>query len=329
MKPIKWDGQKITQPGIYSGIPIDLYHGDICDGPSVSSSGLGKIVDESPADYWATSYMNPEREDDEDAADESSALLLGRAVHHLILGEKNFKSAFVIQPQTYTSEKDGEKPWSNNAKVCKEWHAEQRRAGRAVLTKSDAETIIGMAKSVGRDEMVQAGILKGLIEHSIFWKDKKTGIWLKARPDNIPAYAIAEGGRSADISDLKTIINVQWKTIDKAIEDRGYYRQAALNRLGLREVGGIDVSSFTLVFVGKKKPWSTRPIILKPGSLDKGDEVSRVGLDVMARCLADKAWPGPGRGPARDIAEYAELSEWAVNRIDARLQRLKDTFAIK
>ena len=155
-------------------------------------------------------------------------------------------------------------------------------------------------------------------------KNKRLAFPALATPQSIGEGEPAYGGRLIiDPSDPDVAV------IDKAIEDRGYYRQAALNRLGLREVGGIDVSSFTLVFVGKKKPWSTRPIILKPGSLDKGDEVIRVGLDVMARCLADKAWPGPGRGPARDIAEYAELSEWAVNRIDARLQRLKDTFAIK
>lgn len=326
MDVIKWDGKPITKPGIYSGIDIETYHTNLCDGPSISSSGLRKIVSESPADYWATSYLNPARDEDDDT-EESSALLLGRAVHHLILGEKNFRDSFVIQPETYIHPKDGKKPWSNNATVCKEWRAEQRKAGRDVLTKSDVDTIVGMAKSVGRDELVQAGILNGLIEHSIFWKDKKTGIWLKARPDNIPAHAMIEGGASADVSDLKTIINVQYKTCDKANEDRGYYMQAALNRQGLAELG-IKVSTFTLVFVGKKKPWSTRPFVLKEGAMDKGDDVNRLALDVMAACLKSGDWPGPGRGPARDIAEYLDLSDWARERVDATMQRLKDTFAL-
>ena len=43
LKTIKWDGNQITTPGMYSGIPLDSYHrGDICDGASVSSSGLRK-----------------------------------------------------------------------------------------------------------------------------------------------------------------------------------------------------------------------------------------------------------------------------------------------
>jgi len=37
---IKWDGKQITKPGLYGSIPLELYHaGNICDGPSVSSSG--------------------------------------------------------------------------------------------------------------------------------------------------------------------------------------------------------------------------------------------------------------------------------------------------
>ncbi len=35
----RYDGQPITAPGIYSGVPIDTYHGpDLCAGPSISSS---------------------------------------------------------------------------------------------------------------------------------------------------------------------------------------------------------------------------------------------------------------------------------------------------
>jgi hypothetical protein len=315
--PTKWDGKKITKPGIYSGIPIETYHGDICDGPSVSSSGLRKIVNDSPADYWDGCYMNP----DADPFEESAALLMGRAVHHLILGEKNFAASFVIQPDTYVHEKDGVKPWSNNAKVCKTWRAEQKEAGRSVLTKGDVETIRGMAKSLARDELVNAGILNGLVEHSIFWKDRLTGIWVKSRPDTIPTH-------SGDVADLKTIMGVDYQDCVRSIDDNGYYQQAGLVRQGLREVLGIEVSTFTFMFAAKKRPFSTRPMILHDDDMALGDQANRVGLDVMARCLREKVWPGPGRGPGRDIAEYVRLSDFARERVEHRLMRLKDTFEL-
>jgi len=282
------------------------------------------IISDSPADYWDRSPFNPDRDEN---GEESSALLLGRAVHHLILGEKNFANAFAIQPTEYVDPKDGKKKWNNNASACRAWHAEQKKAGRDVITGADVETIKGIAKALARDALVQDGIMNGLVEQSLFWKDKKTGIWVKARPDNIPTHGLATGGASVDVADLKTILCVDYFDCQKSIYERGYYQQAALNRQGFREVLNMDVSTFTFMFAEKKRPHSTRPMILKAASMDKGDEANRVALDVMAYCLKEKTWPG--RGPARDIVEYVELNQWQIDRIDAQIQRLKDTFALK
>jgi len=34
----------ITEPGIYRNVPMDVYHSDCCDGPSISSSGLPELT---------------------------------------------------------------------------------------------------------------------------------------------------------------------------------------------------------------------------------------------------------------------------------------------
>lgn len=323
---VKWDGGKITKPGIYSGVPIDFYHGDCCEDISISSSGKRTIVNDSPAHYFENSYLNPENKDA--AENESKALVLGRATHHLILGEKNFASSFVIQPDEYVHPKDGKKAWSNNATVCRDWHKEQRAAGRTVITKADVETIKGMAKSLAKDEMVRMGLLNGLVEHSIFWKDKKTGIWLKIRPDTIPTLPHKIGGHSADVSDLKTIQDVDYFDCSKSLEERGYFMQAALIRQGLKEVLNIDVATFSLVFVGKKAPFSTRPMLLDDEDLALGDICNRVALDIMARCLKDNSWPGPGRGPGRDTIEKVVMSKFARERVGLKVMRLCDTFEL-
>lgn len=322
---IKWDGQKITKPGIYAGIPIDVYHSDCCDAPSMSSSNLREIVNDSPADYWDHSYLNPAAEPDDT---ENKALILGRAVHHLILGEKNFAASFVIQPEKYTHPKEGVKPWSNNATVCKEWHAAQRAAYKTVITSADVETIKGMAKSLARDEMVRAGLLNGLVEHSLFWRDKPTGIWLKIRPDTIPTLPVNSGGHSADVSDLKTIVGVDYHDCSKSLEERGYFMQAALIRQGLKAVLNIDVATFSMVYVAKKRPFSTRPMLLDDDDMALGDIANRVGLDVAARCLKEGEWPGPGRGPGRDTIEKVQMSKFARERVELKLMRLCDTFEV-
>lgn len=323
MKVIAWNGEKITKPGLYSGMPIEIYHSDICEGPSISSSGLRAIVNQSPADYWDTSYLNPAAERDDT---ESKALLLGRAVHHLILGEKNFSAAFSIQPETYVHEKDGPKAWSNNATVCKAWRKAERDKGRTVITSADAEIIKGMAKAMARDELVREGMLNGLMEHSGFWKDKATGLWLKIRPDAIPVVDAA--GYSADVVDLKTIPDVDYLACKRSTRDNGYYIQAALIRQGLKAVANIDVATFTLMFAQKKRPFSTRPFICEPDDMDLGDEAIRTGLDVMVRCIKDGVWPGPGRGPGRDLIEKLQLSPYDREEIEMRIHRLKQTFEL-
>lgn len=318
----KWTpGFKASEACIVSNMPITHYHSDCAIGPSVSSSGLRTITGESPADYWDTSYLNPEAAPQE----ETKALVMGRAVHHLILGQDKFSEHFVIQPETYFHSKDGvQKPWSNNATDCKAWRKNQEAVGRSILTASDAETIRGMAKSLAKDEMVRAGLLNGLTEHSLFWPDKKTGIWLKIRPDTIPVLANA----SADITDLKTIDSVQYVDCQRSYETYGLFQQAALIRQGLKEVLNISVSTFTLMFIEKKRPFSTRPMLIKDADMDLGDEANRVALDVMAHCLKTKQWPGPGRGPGRDLIEYLGLSEAGRDRIQNNVQRLRDTFEL-
>lgn len=326
---IKWTGGKITKPGIYSNLPIEVYHSDCCEGPSASSTNLRTVVNESPADYWDTSYLNPEVEKAE--FEESEALLLGRAVHHLILGQQGFAAEFVIQPDTYvpTKGKDAgeKKKWTYAAEDCKAWRAVQRKAHKSILTLAQVETIKGMAKTLARDDMVKLGLLNGLVEHSLFWRDKKTGIWCKIRPDTIPV--LVRGGASADVSDLKTILGVDYSDMEKSYDENGYYMQAGLIREGLKQVLNMSVSTFTLQFVEKKRPFSTRPVILDEDDLDLGDTANRVGLDVMHRCLLDKSWPGPGRGPGRDIMEKLKLSQFRRDRIEARIMRLKDTFELK
>src|SRR4051794_35615536 len=111
-------GAVITAPGLYSGVPIQTYHGaSLCGGPSVSSSGLRKIINQSPAHFWCESPYNPNRVEPK----ESDALVLGRAAHHLLLGEDDFSTLFIARPDKWDS-------WRTDA--AKAWKAEQEAEGR-------------------------------------------------------------------------------------------------------------------------------------------------------------------------------------------------------
>lgn len=300
---IPWDGKPISKPGIYTRVPMSKYHsGKLCDGPNVTSSGLRKIFSESPAHFWATCPLNPERVEEE----ETTALILGRAAHHLLLGEDDFSTLFVMRP-----DKIGSEAWHGNKTVCKAWLIEQEKEGRTVLTRDQLETIRGMAKSLASHPLIQAGILNGAIEQTFAWRCKETGYWKLARPDNVP-------NDSGDFCDLKTIASVSTHSIQSAIAERSYHQQGAMVCEGWHALTGSSESTFTLIFVEKSPPYCVRIVSLWTEDLARGERQNLAAMETFAKCLEEKTWPGPGRADA----EYIALPEWASKWIDFQLDRI-------
>lgn len=313
MKPIKsieWDGVQITKPGIYHGIPLDLYHHpDICKGPSISSTGLRALFgdDTSPRHFYAKWRGNPAYQPPDK---EPRHFIIGRALHHLVLGEPYFQKMFTIQPSEWPDNIGLIKPWNNNRKECRKWHAEQSEAGLSVLTVAEADAIRQMAISL-RNHPLGRHLRRGLIERSVFWKDKETGIWLKWRPDTMPT-------DSADYVDLKTCRSVTGPAISTSIDRFKYYQQAALGRDATRIVLDMAMETFTLLFVEKQVPWSTRDIRCDEQDLDRGARANRAAIRTFAKCLHDKRWPGPGEG--NEFNERIGMSAAARERIDTALK---------
>jgi hypothetical protein len=305
MNIIRWDGSKISEPGIYVGIDMKSYHGDLCVGPSISSSGLRKIFNNSLEEYFDSSYLNPNRDEDDD----NQNFIFGRACHFLLLGEARFKDHFVVRP-----EKIGAQAWNGNATVCKEWLAHCEGLGLTVLKPADILAIRGMAEGLQKNALVKQGILNGLIEHSIIYRDEETGIWVKCRPDSIPTDAL-------DCSDLKSMADVSDASIDKSIGDYLYNVQGALVGQAFRAVVGREMSSFSLVCSRKTRPFSARVKTLKPADLELGEQIIHASLRLFADALASGKWPGPG-GEQTD-ASYAEITPWRRRDIEYRLELLK------
>jgi hypothetical protein len=296
-------GHLITTPGIYSGVNMADYHGaQLCDGPSVSSSTLRTITTMSPAHAWVTHPLNPNRIEPE----ETAAFILGRAAHHLLLGEDSFSTIFVARPDEL-----GGEAWHGNKKICRAWLAGQKLQGRTVLTGEQIETIRGMARSMIAHPLIRAGILNGGIEQSYVWKCKETGLWKKARPDATP-------NDSGDFCDLKTTNSVLTEDLQRTIADYAYHQQGALICEGWYALTGSNASSFTLVFIEKRAPFCIRVVTLRDDDLARGEQQNAAAMATFARCLETNEWPGPGGADA----EFLSLPAWAQGRIDHQLEQL-------
>lgn len=287
----QYEGGQISEPGIYSGVPMHEtddspgYHGDICVGPSFSSSHLRKIETASPDEVWDTLYLNPDR--DPEADKPKAHFVLGRAAHTLLLGESGFRQEYLIRPETYTDEKTGaDKPWNGNATACKNWLAEAAKMNRTVITAEQVLVIRGIAGRLAAHPTIQTGILNGLVEHSIFWVDEKTGLWLKARPDVIPT-------DSNIVADLKVQAGVQAIECRRAITDWSYHQQMALISEGLYEVAGRVIEEHVLVMCKAARPFSINHKPITPAAIFRGHQQNRRALDRIKECLDAGYWPGP------------------------------------
>jgi hypothetical protein len=309
MKIVKWNGRPISKPGWYSNIPIEKYHSaGMCDGPAVSSTNLRTCWSKSAAHMYSEWCENPKAEPRESTRN----MILGSAAHHLFLGEDGFNQKFIQQPLIYRDKKTAEeKPWNNNAEVCKKWNAEQAKLGRTIVTTKELDAIKAMAWSMQANPFVQNGILEGEVEVSGFVKDQETGLWIKVRPDVIPT-------ASGDYVDLKTAAEVTTPALQYSIRSYGYNQQGALvGEVAQSILTDIPFASFWLMFIETAKPYCARAVRLTDEDLKDGNRMNRWAMRKIALCLAEGRWPGPGE----DEPETMGISNDERARVRARLER--------
>jgi hypothetical protein len=310
MKAVRWNGKQITEPGIYVGVPIGLYHsGKLCDQPNISSTALRTIFNQSEAHYWCRSPYNLDRIDD---TNDSASLILGRATHHLILGEPRFRAEFAITPSETKDAKGKMQPWSMRFDSAKEWVAARKSEGFTVITQEQAENIKGIADRLKREPLVANGVLDGLIECTLAARDPETGVWMLARPDVVPT-------DSADFTDLKTTPSVIYSDLVRTIGEYGYHQQGALVAEVYETLTGEPIKTFSLYFVESKPPYCARMVILRENDLALGRLQNRNAIRRFVKAMNAGRWPGPG-GDQEEVQEI-EISGDRRARIMAALER--------
>ncbi len=298
----RWTGAPITMPGWYDRVPIEVYHSNrVTAEPSVSSSGLRTLWKKSPKHFFDSWPFNAHREEDDD--DESKAFIIGRAAHHLFLGEDNFSLQFIQRP-----EKIAGLAWHGNRTECKAFLKQMAASGRTVLTPNDIKIIRGMAKSLSEEPMAM-DLLQGAVEQTLVARDPETGIWLRARPDVIPS---ADGM----FADLKTTESVVDLDLFNTLRRYGYHMQGALI-WEVCELLGLPFDGFVLVLVEKKRPYCVAVIEMTDEDLNRGRRQNRGMLRLLKQCMDSNSWPGPP-GDGRQLSIPKNEQEF----IDKRLASL-------
>jgi hypothetical protein len=260
----------------------------------------------SPAHMFAQWCENPKSLERRSTAQ----MVLGGVAHHLLLGEDSFRTKYIAQPETYRDRVSAqEKPWNNNALPCRAWHATQQTSGRTVVTSTQLDTIVAMARSLAL-EPLSGDLLRGYIECSGFCKDAETGLWLKVRPDVIPTL-------TGDFVDLKTAADVTSYALMSSIRTYGYHQQGALIWEVVEQLGAEHpFAGFVLMFAETAPPYCARTCPIAERALIDGRKQNRAMIRRIAVCHEEGHWPGPGEGDLRPM----NLSNDEYERIEARLK---------
>lgn len=173
---------------------------------SIDQSQLKQFL-KNPAD-WAYHRLN----DDHKPTD---AMKFGTAFHAYLLGTSDVVS--LPEGESFRS-KDNQK-----------WRAGQLEAGNIIVSYNDMQLLKRMKEGIEQTSLMPEYpdymeiIEQGTKEQCIEWKDRQTGLMLKAKPDLIPA-------GTDYLVDLKTAQKADAESFAKEVINYGYHIQTVFYR---------------------------------------------------------------------------------------------------
>lgn len=293
----------ISAPGAYPDISAEDYHRvEICDAPSISSTGLKLIEAKSARHYWHQSPLNPNRPEQP----QKRHFNVGKAVHDRILLEDLFPKEYFITPEGFDARY---KKWAD----AKEERDAAIEAGTPVISHADFQMVEAIAEEVARNELAQLLLKSGKPEMTLAAKDPHTGVWMRARPDLLP-------DTTEIIPDIKTTMSAHPDAFEQQATKLGYFQSAAFYLDVVNAIYGEvrQKRRFLLVAVEKEPPYPVEIFQLDDEALQNGRMLNRKALNLFAECLRRNEWPGYG-GFARPEIRSLTMTRWAHADINRRV----------
>lgn len=292
----------ISENGVYD-IEIETYHNDpkLCEGPSISSSGLRTLMTETPAHFWAYSPLNPNRFPDES----TKALDIGKAAHCLTLGEPEFAKYFVVSP--FDDFRKGE---------ARAWRDAEPRT---ILKAHEFEEVQTLSAVQKRSAQCMRAFEDGEPEKSLIWRDKETGIYLRSRPDWLP-----HEPDKRFVTEFKSCLSIEPTKLSNDVFKYGYHLQVAMMVDGIREVLGVDPIGVALVCQEKSPPYLVELRLFTPEQIEDGRQMYRHALKLFAACLKENNWPGYTTEPTYFSTPYSHAMKMEQLSHDTRYARTPD-----
>lgn len=263
-----------NKPTYIDGMPSATYH----QHAALGSTSLKTLASRTPAHYkWESEH-----------ATHKDVYDLGTAIHSITL-EGDESGILEVDADSWRT------------KAAQEAKTNARAEGKVPMLAKDLQ----LARNISRAVMshpAAADLLTGHIaERSVFWEED--GLQLKCRPD-----ALNHG----QIIDLKSTINADPRTFNKAAFDLGYFQSAAHYQDGVERLTG-DRMSFLFILAEKSAPYLVSVVELDDEAIEYGRLMNTRAKDIYRECMASGTWPG------YEASEQISLPMWAIYQMNELL----------
>ena len=252
--------------GVYKNLSNDDYHNDTT---AISRSGLWEFR-KAPAKYW-NSHLNPDRPPKKITPD----MEFGSAFHTFVLEPHLFYKKYAVLPEGIDKRTNDGKARFADFLI--------KSQGKTALKKEEMDKLILMKESVLNHPEASQLIVGGAVEHSIFWEDRHSGVLCKTRPD------IWHDNMTVD---LKTTSSADERSFINSVASYGYHLQSAMNREGIYQSGGNDITTHAFVCVEKEWPHLVAVYILDNNTLDFAHNMFKNTLQDFKKCKESNIWNG-------------------------------------
>lgn len=290
-----WPGQ-FAGSGIFSGVPADVYHGDPCPEPSLSSSVLNVLIEESPS-HAAHRHprLNERRVPDAPGRD----MQVGSVLHKLALGVG--ADIVVINAENYrTKDAQAQRDTAlGNGKLPILAHEFKVAEALAHPMRQAIEAHLGCSVDECLREVV------------VFWEEG--GFWRRAMIDCITPDLM----RLVDVKSTGKTANP--RKLERHVFDMGYHRQAAFYTRGVDALDPSNVGrrEFAFIFAEQGAPHvQSPPILLSESAAQLAREQVDLGCQLWDEALATNCWRGYGTRPVHVTPPPWVLSDWEARAID-------------
>ena len=225
----------------------------------------------------------------------SEALILGSAVHKIVLERKDFSNEFKIAPAADKRTKEG-----------KAIHEEffKKLGEKTPINWASIRTAIKIASSIRSMEETAFFLKDGLAEQSYF--SEIEGVAVKCRPDFY-------NEKMGAVIDLKTTSDASASGFARSVASFNYHVQAAFYSDILRSLGK-EVNYFLFIAVETKAPYFVGFYELDTAAIEQGRKTYLELLELYKYCKERDEWWGYAKkdGDKINAVQTLSLPAWKL-----------------